>query len=73
MEPLICKLPRLISGGGIDSGTLAVLLRNFLNVHDCFSKLLMHCTVKDRMTNVVAQIERTNEQDVYPWNLCNGI
>lgn len=73
MEALICEVSCLVSRGGIYPGALVVLLCDLLDPHDGVLQLLVHCSVKDRMSDIVTQIEGANEQDVNAGHLCNGV
>lgn len=73
MEALICKFSRLLSRDGIDSRALVILFCNLQNPGYRLLELLMHRPIKDWVSDIVAQIERTNEEDIDSWNLCNSI
>ena len=73
VEPLISKLPRLISGCAIYPCTLLILLRCSLDFCYSFFELFMHSTIKYWMPNVVTKVERANKEDIDARYFCNCI
>lgn len=53
MKTLISKFSRLITGGGIYAGSFLIHFCDFLNLRDSLLQLRMHCTIENRMSNII--------------------
>ena len=54
METLIGKFSRLVSGDGVYPCALVVFPRDLLDTHNSILQLLMHGSIKNRTTDIVA-------------------
>ena len=72
MKPLIGIMPGLVSGGTVYTSAFVMLFGGFLNGSNSFVQLIVHLPIYYGMSDVVAQVERTNEEAIDSC-LCNGV
>ena len=73
MESLICVSSSLVTGSCVNPRSLSILLRGVKNLGDRILELLRHCSVEDRLANVVSEVKWANEQDVDSLNFGDGL
>ena len=72
MKALVCVMSGLVSGGAVYTSALVMLLGGTLDCGNSFVQLIVHFPVYDGMSDVVAQVKRTNEETI-DGRLRNGI
>jgi len=57
MKALVRELPRLVAGSTVYASLLTIVHSCFMDFGNCILQILMHITIKDRMSDIVSQIE----------------
>ena len=73
IEALVRKLSGLVSRCTVYTRALLVLLGRPQDSGYSLLQFLVHCTIKNGMSDVVSKIIRSNEEDINTGNFCNGI
>ena len=73
VEALIGEQPCLVARSTVYTSLLTIVNGSLVDLGDGLLQVLMHRSIEDWMADIIAQVERSNQQYIDPRNLCNGI